>query len=78
LVSQQVINIHVNSKIPWKLNLTSVYKLQGEVTIREFCESIGLEWDVEALVLINDQIAHELQTLKNNDQILFIVPIVGG
>jgi len=78
LVLQQHINVHVKSHIPWKSDYPPVIQVKEDTTIRQFCEQIGIEWDVEALVFLNNQIAHESQILHNNDQVLLMIPVVGG
>ncbi|WP_209809033.1 MoaD/ThiS family protein [Ammoniphilus resinae] len=77
-MSQPLINIRIQSHIPWKSDYPPVIQVEDNTTIRTFCEQIGIEWDVEALVFLNNQIAHESQILQDNDQVLLMIPVVGG
>jgi sulfur carrier protein ThiS len=73
-----MMQVKVTCEIPWKTNLTNIYQLEAPKTIRAFCEQIGILWDVEAIVFINNEIAHENQLLKDQDHVLLMIPIVGG
>lgn len=74
----QGMTVKVSCLIPWKADLSHEYRVESHTTIRMFCETIGIEWDVEALVFINDQIAYENEVLNQGDHILLMVPVVGG
>ncbi|MEB3104004.1 MoaD/ThiS family protein [Ferviditalea candida] len=74
----QIMTVKVSSLIPWKTDLLPEYTVDSNTTIRKFCEAIGIEWDVEALVFINNQIAHGNEILQQGDHILLMVPVVGG
>ena len=78
MVLKPFINVRVKSYIPWKSDYPPVFQVEENVTIRQFCEQIGIEWDVEALVFLNEQIAHESQVLQDNDQVVLMIPVIGG
>jgi sulfur carrier protein ThiS len=71
-------NIEVTSNLFGKTDLTGPYKLTEPTTIGAFTQSLGIKWDHEALIVVNDFIVEENYELKEGDHIYLLTPIVGG
>lgn len=71
-------NVEVTSNIFGKTDLTGSYKLTEQTTIGKFTQSLGVKWDHEALIVVNDFIVEEHYELNEGDHIYLLTPIVGG
>ncbi|RXT04879.1 MoaD/ThiS family protein [Ammoniphilus sp. CFH 90114] len=70
--------IKVVSFIVGKTELTGEYNLSSTMSIAEFLESLGVSWDNEALVVVNNKIFGGQYQLKDGDEIHLLTPILGG
>ncbi|MCF6094920.1 MoaD/ThiS family protein [Microaerobacter geothermalis] len=71
-------HVKVTSYIPWRQDLHGLFPIVENQTIKDFVETHGIVWDSEALVAVNDKIAHADDVLNNGDQIDLLLPVIGG
>ena len=71
--------IKVTSFIPYLENIRSEYRLNEQLTIEQFVNSLGIRWDDDVLVVINRAIVTERQIkLNDGDQVELLIPLSGG
>ncbi len=71
--------IKVTSFIPYLENIRSEYHLNKQITIEQFVNSLGIQWDDDVLVVVNKVIVTD-RALKLNDgaHVELLIPLVGG
>ncbi len=70
--------VKVTSNVHGKTQLTGDYEIEGAMSIVEFMNSLKMEWDYDALVVVNDEIIGDDYIIKDGDHIYFLTPIYGG
>ncbi|MEW9670631.1 MoaD/ThiS family protein [Ammoniphilus sp. 3BR4] len=70
--------VKVVSNIIGKTELTGEYELAGPQRISAFMETLGVAWDHEALVVVNNHIINEDYLVQDQDEIHLLIPIFGG
>jgi sulfur carrier protein ThiS len=71
--------IKVISYIPYLENISNEYYLEQPITVEEFINSIGVNWDDDALVVVNRVIVSDnSMTLNDGDQLELLIPLSGG
>ncbi|MCD8509710.1 MAG: MoaD/ThiS family protein [Bacillus sp. (in: Bacteria)] len=74
-----MITISVVSFIPYLENVQREYKLSTPVTIEEFVLTLGIRWDDDALVVVNENIVTDRELeLKDGDSVHLLLPLSGG
>ena len=71
--------IKVISYIPYLENIRNEYHLEHQITVEEFVNSLGINWDDDVLVVVNRAIVtnHSMK-LNDGDQIELLIPLSGG
>lgn len=71
--------IKVISFIPYVENISRHYFLEKPQSIASFTDSLGIQWDEDALVVINRVICNDKETLlSDGDVVELLIPISGG
>lgn len=70
--------VSVQSFIPWLAHLNGEYEVPDGATATDFLQQLGLQWDRDALVAINDRIVKENDRLSTGDRIILMIPLTGG
>ncbi|MDQ0254689.1 molybdopterin converting factor small subunit [Evansella vedderi] len=71
--------IKVVSFIPYLENINGEYQLEKEATIEKFVNSLGIKWDDDALVVVNNTIVKDRTMLLNDgDFVQLLIPLSGG
>ncbi len=71
--------IKVISYIPYLENISNEYYLEQQVTVEEFINSLGIQWDDDALVVVNKVIVIDrLMKLNDGDMVELLIPLSGG
>lgn len=70
--------VKVSSNIPYLQKINGEHSLQEEMTVITFLESIGVEWDEDALVVLNGKITKDNVMLQDKDKIQLLIPLSGG
>lgn len=73
-------HIKVTSFIPYIENISNEYHLEQQVvSVEEFIHSIGIKWDIDALIVVNKIIVTDKSMkLKDGDQLELLIPLSGG
>lgn len=70
--------VTVISNIPGKLEVSGQYTLKKGTTIAEFTRTLGLVWNLDALVVVNEKIVSQEYRLEDQDEVHLLIPILGG
>jgi molybdopterin converting factor small subunit len=70
--------VKVTSNIPGKTDVAGEYSIGQAVSIAIFVESLGLVWNLDALVVVNEAIVDQDYVLQDGDEIHLLIPILGG
>lgn len=70
--------IKLTSNIYGKTELSGKYEVSFGTTIEQFADSLGVQWNDEALIVVKDQIVESNYLLQEGDCVYFLTPIVGG
>lgn len=70
--------VKVISYIPGKQNITGEYQLAAPMGIVSFINGLGVIWNHEALVMVNQGIVNDEYQLLDGDEIHLLIPILGG
>lgn len=70
--------ITLKSNIPYLQNLTGTYTLDKEITTKAWLICLGVKWDYDALVILNDKYCNGNEVLQDRDIVQLLIPISGG
>lgn len=70
--------VKVISYIPGKQHISGEHHLEETAEIASFVTNLGVIWNHEALVMVNQGIVNEGYQLQNGDKIYLLIPILGG
>lgn len=74
-----MITVNVVSFIPYLDNLQKEYTLKPPVTIEKFILTLGIRWDDDALVVVNENIVtNRTLLLEDGDTVQLLIPLSGG
>jgi len=70
--------VKVISYLYGKTDISGDYEIPNCCTIMSFLKKLGVSWDHEALIVVNDVIVDETYELQNEDEVFLLTPIYGG
>lgn len=70
--------VKVSSHLYWKKDISGEYEMEGSTSIVDFLATFDLQWDHEALIVVNDVIVDEHYQLQDGDFVHILTPIFGG
>ncbi len=70
--------VTIKGESPLWEKYVGVHTLTESVTIKDFLKSLGLNWDEDVLVIINEKISNGTEMLQDEDKITFLIPLAGG
>lgn len=70
--------VKVVSNIPYLQEANGEHFLEEGITVKTFLQSIGVKWNVDALVVLNRKICNGEEKLYHQDLIELLVPLSGG
>lgn len=70
--------VKIKSNIPYLLHVKGEYELLGKLTIKDLLWSLGVKWNVDALVILNGNISNGNELLNDQDEIQLLIPLSGG
>lgn len=70
--------VTVQSYIPWLQKWNGEHEVRDGITVSEFLEQLGAQWDRDVLVAVNDRIATAHDVLSAGDQVILLIPLTGG
>ena len=70
--------VKVVSNIPYLQDLNGEHQLEEGVMVKTFLQSIGVKWNIDALVVLNGKICNGEERLNHQDLIELLVPLSGG
>ena len=70
--------VKVTSHLFEQTDLSGEYELPSPLGIDEFIDRMGLRWDVDVLVVVNDSIVKKTYVLQPGDHVYLLTPLTGG
>ncbi|HJV46167.1 MAG TPA: MoaD/ThiS family protein [Bacillota bacterium] len=70
--------VYVFSNIPGNVEISGSYTLEEGTTVIQFIQTLGLIWNRDALVVVNEKMVSKDDLLVDQDQVYLLIPILGG